>query len=594
MGLLTLASCNLFLEKPDTTGVYDEETMFSSKKYAHTTLMDCYRNVLRHGLGGGWGVSHGVFSNISGERSKGYSWHGTFMIAESGLDANPVGNETVNGADNYAQGWVQIRRCYKIIENVDNVPDMSDSEKEMYKAEALGLIAYRYMGMFYRYGGVPIVKSSYNAEDDLSEGRVSLQETYDFIMELCDEAYAVLPAGDRAPDEKGRLTRGVILAIKARVDMFAARPLFNRATPYMSLGENNKLICFGSKNQSRWDRAIKSNEDLLSWAHGNGYKLIKSSGEGAENTFEEAVKDYGTATSGMSNQEAILQYKVNDWDYNVFKYICTTPNMGNHTGERWDLDQSGLLSNSLEKYYTRDGENQSWPVIGDQARAGADWVERINNMEARLLVDNLFAGVEDHVGNPGNTTYQASRQGKPLINSGTHNAYPDVYAIGHGPRATKFYYNAGGKVWSELPLFRLAETHLNLAEAYNEVGNVGKALDNLNAVHLRAGLPAITTTDQGELRELIQRERALELYGENHRYFDAKHWMIADIADGGLCGPMREFQYYTESDHNNFGDKIISYWDAVTYNAFWANYMYLEPFPQEDVNNKAAIQNPGY
>lgn len=78
--------------------------------------------------------------------------------------------------------------------------------------------------------------------------------------------------------------------------------------------------------------------------------------------------------------------------------------------------------------------------------------------------------------------------------------------------------------WFEFPLYRLAEFYLNLAEAYNEAGNPAQALQNLNVIRSRAGLPNVTETGQEALRKIVQREWAVEFYEENHRYFDVKHW----------------------------------------------------------------------
>ena len=132
---------------------------------------------------------------------------------------------------------------------------MSETTKTQIKAEATGLIAYRYMGMFYRYGGLPIVRKSFEATDDLNIPRESLQATLDYIIELCDEAYQGLPEGRWSNEKTGRLTRGAVLAIKARALMFAARPLFNSSKPYLDNGEHNDLICFGNENVSRWNDA---------------------------------------------------------------------------------------------------------------------------------------------------------------------------------------------------------------------------------------------------------------------------------------------------------------------------------------------------
>lgn len=83
------------------------------------------------------------------------------------------------GADHFGNNWAYIRHCWTVYENIDRVPDMTPEEKNYVKAEALALIAYRYMGMFYRYGGLPIVRKSFTspADPEVSMGRSSLSET---------------------------------------------------------------------------------------------------------------------------------------------------------------------------------------------------------------------------------------------------------------------------------------------------------------------------------------------------------------------------------------------------------------------------------
>src|SRR5690606_6226601 len=95
------------------------------------------------------------------------------------------------------------------------------------------------------------------------------------------------------------------------------------------------------------------------------------------------------------------------------------------------------------------------------------------------------------------------------------------------------------------PIFRAAEFYLNLAEAYNEIGNEEKALKNLNIIHNRGGLPSVTESDHIELRKIIQREWAIELYNEGQRYFLVKHWKRPDIGNGIIGGAKREFQFTT-------------------------------------------------
>ena len=594
LGLLALTSCDFFLQKPDTTGTVDRDAVFSSKKNAEAALMSCYTNALIHGLPGGMGIAHGTLGSISGEINRGYDWHGTYKVAQAGLSVNGADGSDA-GADHYGNNWRFIRQCFIVKENIDQVVDMDQKDKDAIKAEVTALIAYRYMGMFYRYGGVPIVTKSFEASDDLTAGRATLEETLQYILDLCDEAHAGLPAKWDAANT-GRMTQGAVLAIKARALMFAARPLFNSATPYLDNGELNNLICFGNEDKERWKDAIDANEAVLSWASGNGVTLINTGGTPNANAFV----DYATATSTPANAEIILAYKRNSTDM-YSNYISYYHNCSPYwTYNRYDTDNTGVLSNHVKMYYKNDGSEMSWPTVGDAApRNGSDWIANIGSIEARALADIKFGGF-DAKNNEGNTSWSnlGWNRGGYDAKTSSGNAFPN--SVGGTGQAcgerTKFYYNAGSRTWFEFPLFRLAETYLNLAEAYNEYGNPTKALENLNKVHNRAGLPSITEKDQAKLRAIIQREKAIEFFCENHRYFDVKHWKHKDIANGICGGSMRGFTYNIKADATwpYAAANIETYWEAELYQAFWSPAMFLDPFPQSEVNKGTTTQNPGY
>ena len=608
LGLLALTSCDFFLQKPDTTGTVDRDAVFGSKKNAEAALMSCYSSALIHGLPGGLGYGHGTLGAISGEVNKGASWHGTYVIAQQGLSANGVGSDipsgsTSAGSENFSKNWAVIRQCFIVKENIDMVPEseMTQAQKDVIKAEVTALIAYRYMGMFYRYGGVPKVEKSFEASDDLTAGRETLENTLQYIIDLCDEALAVLPEKWDAANT-GRMTQGAVLAIKARALMFAARPLFNSATPYLENGENNNLICFGNADKERWKDAIDANEEVLAWASRNGVKIINTGGSKGQPNAN-AFVDYATATSTPANSEIILAFKNNSteqsYSNNIFKYYNYSPYW---TFERFDTGESGVLSNHIKLYYKNDGTEMSWPAYGDAApRKGSDWLENVANIEPRALADIKFAG-HDAKNNSGDTKWSSLGWGRGGFDGkiGMGDAFPN--SVGSSDKGqlsgelTKFYYKAGSRTWFEFPIFRLAETYLNLAEAYNEYGNTAKALENLNIVHNRAGLPAITVNDQAQLRKIIQREKFIEMFAENHKYFDVKHWKRADIADGLMAGSMRAFTFNIKAGATWPYDKstIDTWWETEYYVAFWSPVMYLEPFPQVEVNKGTITQNPGY
>ena len=605
LGLLALTSCDFFLQKPDTTGTVDRDAVFGTKKNAEAALMSCYSNALIHGLPGGLGYTHGTIGAISGEINRGASWHGTYVITEQGLNVNGAGSDATDrsngssaGSENYAKNWSVIRQCFIVKENIDKVADMTQEEKDVIKAEVTALIAYRYMGMFYRFGGVPKVTKSFLATDDLTAGRETLENTLQYIIDLCDEAYPGLPAKwDNA--NTGRMTQGAVLAIKARALMFAARPLFNSATPYLDNGELNNLICFGNVDKERWKAAIDANEDVLEWASANGVALINTGGTPNTKAFE----DYATATSTPANKEIILAYKNNSSSQDYSTYVFLYNNCSAYwTWNRFDSGESGLLSNHIKLYYKNDGTEMSWPSLGDAApRQGSDWLENVAAIEPRALADIKFAG-HDAMNNPGDTKWTSLGWGRNGYDGkiGMGDAFPN--SVGGSDKGqlsgerTKFYYKAGSRTWFEFPLFRLAETYLNLAEAYNEYGNPEKALEHLNKVHNRAGLPSIAEKDQAKLRKIIQREKAIEFFSENHRYFDVKHWKHEDIAKGICGGSMRGFTFNIKAGATWPYDKskIDTYWEAEYYQSFWSPSMFLEPFPQTEVNKGTITQNPGY
>jgi hypothetical protein len=125
----------------------------------------------------------------------------------------------------------------------------------------------------------------------------------------------------------------------------------------------------------------------------------------------------------------------------------------------------------------------------------------------------------------------------------------------------------GGEVWSggfqtvNVIISRYAEVLLNQAEAYNELGQDTDALGPLNLVRQRAGLAAITTTDQQQLRDIILDERAKEFAWEGHRFFDLKR-----------AGKLSE----------------------VLAPLGWQSHMVVFPIPQTEIDLTEIQQNDGY
>lgn len=119
-------------------------------------------------------------------------------------------------------------------------------------------------------------------------------------------------------------------------------------------------------------------------------------------------------------------------------------------------------------------------------------------------------------------------------------------------------------------VLRYADVLLMYAEALNELNQTLTALQYINAVRARAGLPSLPVLSQAALRLAIEKERRVELLYEGHRWFD-----------------------------------LVRTGRAITVmNTFYANYNLrfklddfelIFPIPQNEVDlNPAVKQNPGY
>jgi hypothetical protein len=242
----------------------------------------------------------------------------------------------------------------------------------------------------------------------------------------------------------------------------------------------------------------------------------------------------------------------------------------------WEAQGNVMTTNQLDNYYKADGTDQTWPATG-AVTAFTDYTTRMNQMEPRFQI-TCQPWEQDAKSNPGDVNW---------TNAATFGGQ------GFGcARVTKFYYKASSRAWFEFPLFRLASAYLSSAEAYNETGQSANALQRLNTIHQRAGLPAITTTDQAQLRAIIQREWAVEFFDEQYRLHDVKHWMLPTIGTAIIGGPIHTFGF------NNGGAVVATgntnYNDYVLYTAFWSPKQFLNPFPTTEINKGYLIQNPGY
>ncbi|HUQ66672.1 MAG TPA: RagB/SusD family nutrient uptake outer membrane protein, partial [Flavitalea sp.] len=150
-------------------------------------------------------------------------------------------------------------------------------------------------------------------------------------------------------------------------------------------------------------------------------------------------------------------------------------------------------------------------------------------------------------------------------------------------------------IWNtglNIPVIRYAEVLLTYAEAKIESNQIDNSVyEAIDQVRIRAGLPAVDRTvyaSQSQMRELVRRERRVELALEGLRWYDIQRWKIGDQVMTGPALGCREGTVDPITGHYTpTGPNIV-----VEQRTF-KNYLW--PIPQSEIDvNKNLVQNPGY
>jgi hypothetical protein len=580
LGVLLLVSATSckddFIEKPSVTGLNLNE-VFSTAKNAEGAIAEVYGSILSSGLPAlVWNPPYMPYEAteaiMGGEDVCRLNWSYMDKMCASGMIADNKNSGAGYTDDYFPNNYTYIRKAWLVYENIDKVNDMTAAQKTVVKGEMKVLVAFRYVEMLKRYGGVPIVDKTLTVVD--TKGRSTVQETVDFIVGLCNDAATSLEGVKWDAEWLGRVNKGVALAVKAEALSYAARPLFNATAPYMPMGNsaNNLMIWLGNQDKKRWETAITANQDVIDWGKANGFELIDTN---------QPLKDYGTAVGTPSNKEVLLAYKQQREkdDNGIYKNYTFIPTKTGH-----DLSQyRGTSFEQLAQYRKADGTDQTW--TGENVWSPAtEYRAKAEELEPRALASLYFYGISPK-NNTGNDRFDIYKNWR------LEWKWQDGCA-----KNCKFWYEAGSREWFEFPIYRMAEFYLNIAEAYNELGNPAQALNSLNIIRNRGGIPNETITDQGLLRKSIQREWAVEFYEENQHYPHARHWKMGASMIGG---PKHKFEFSKPSNITWNPRKPEEFKDYARKSAYVANYawndrMSLSPFTLSEVNKGYLVQNPGY
>jgi|HigsolmetaAR202D_1030399.scaffolds.fasta_scaffold00149_20 SusD family. len=553
--IATLAGCSKFLDR-EIESNYKEEDVFVNYDRIQQAGFGVYAFLYnRFGFSR---IQNAMLASASDEADH----------AEPTADIHKFNTGTWNAVSNPEDCWAHfyqgIRRANLFLEkSVDYKQiiyrDTTDpANKATYeanvqdiawlRAEVRVLRALYYFELIKRYGGVPIVdRTSYTDEELTQKPRSTFDSCVNYIVRECDEAFPELKdtwVGFSSEKWRGRITKGVALALKARTLLYAASPLHNP-----------------SNDLSKWAAAAEAAHKVIElgrYALHNNYQGLFRLGNGADGNPEVIF----AIQAGASNTFERLNYPVG---YTQGGQGSTSPSQ--NLVDAYEMKTTGMMINEPGSGY--DPAN---PYANRDPRLGYS-----------ILTNNVtFKGrpVEPWVG---------GLDGLGKLRATTTGYYLRKFV----DESLNLEQNTSSvHVWI---LFRYAEVLLNYAEAMNEAYGPevtqGYSMTAKMAVDLVRQRPGVAMPvlppglSQEEMRERIRNERRVELAFEEHRFFDVRRWKIASITENM---PIMAMRIEKKSD-GTFDYKVVKAEDRIFYNK-----MYLYPIPEVEVlKSKGALQqNP--
>lgn len=615
-------SCKSFLDVvPDNVATIDNA--FSDKYNAEKYLYTCYSYLPRFAnmyenpaLQGGddiW-LSEEHKGNAGVQFAKGYQ-----------NLSNPI-FDFWRGSWGGQRLFVGIRDCNTFLEKIGSVKDLDEYQKKQWSGEVMFLKAYYHYYLIRMYGPIPIMDVSV----PVSAGTVSIKvirepidTCFAYVVQLLDKATADLPDVLATPfTSLGRITKPIAMAVKAEVLMTAASPLFNGNQVHSTLKNKDGQMLFNpSYDVKKWEIAAQACKAAIYKADSVKVALYQKSdyinGFPMNDTTKQIAALRGIVTERW-NKEIIWGAtgdNTNDLQFNSSPRWYTY--IGNPAGSH-----HGPTLKVAEEFYTKNGvpinEDKTWSYDNRyKLRTATDkeWVfiepgeqTAVLNFdrELRYYADLSFdRGAWFGNGSPTSPDekpwYIRNRRGEfasifEISQYSVTGMYPKkLVNIENEVRDGQSYYTQS----YAFPVIRLADLYLYYAEALNEIKSAPDAevYEYIDLVRARAGLKGVVeswreysnlpdkpVTKVG-MREIIQRERLIELSFEGHRFWDLRRWMLAKKY---LNAPVRGWDVQKTEP--------LEYYRVTTfYNQTFTEREYFWPIAEDEtVKNPNLVQNIGW
>lgn len=561
--VLGLAGCNSnFLDRaPDVN--LDEQKVFTDFLNAQRFHADIYSGLTSrfNAVGNFQPVP---LSSAADESESPAGYHGTkgFNMGNyDGLDAN------------ISFYYTAIRKANLFLKNAAVVPFPDNKTKDQMLGEVYFLRAFYFNEMLKRFGGMPILteKDLLVPGDDLMRPRDTYRDCFAFIMADLSKAISFLPVTLNT-NEYGRATKGAAMALKARMLLYAASPLFSLKTGIWGMG-GNVDDWMDKDGKSWWLKAAEAAKAVIELKDADGnlaYALYRTA---AANKADDYEKQFFKRRE-TGNKEVIFYKHEAPVGFNSAEINVWMP-----SGDFGGAGAVEPTQNFVNLYEMANGK------YIDEQGSGYDPAKPYLNRDPRFYKTIIYHG----------STWQGATMD---LSTSTAQFPAGTFLTGYFVRkyipeeikkasSTTAYHN-----WI---FFRLAEMYLNYAEAMNEAeGPSQQVRDAVNIVRARSGvidLPVALTGDKKSMRMRIQRERAMELSFEEQRWWDVRRWSTGEegeLATKMFGGPFNRM-VITKSGN------ALTYKEEAYFTRIYQpnNNLYQIPLG-EMYKNPLFVQNPGY
>lgn len=451
--------------------------------------------------------------------------------------------QIIPGKNLWKETYQKVRAGLIFMEKVKEIPDQRQTAElvERYKNEVRFLLAYYYSRMLEVYGPFPLVTTLVDVNDSgevLKKERTPYDEIVAYLDNELMELSKVLPSSYDDVNV-GRPTSGACLAVRARMLMFAASPLFNGNEDFKDIVNKDGTPLFSQvKDDEKWRKAAEAAKMVIDLPNYDLYKEYLDDGT----TIDALMSCMNLHLKEISeNKEIIMVYPGRT--SSLYEYHLLPRNSGfagcigatqntvdaffMKNGKRIDEEGSGYkdIGFSTEDVYydTKYEYGSADKKNGLVTTAGTHnmYVNREPRFYVNIRYHGGYCSFDDNKRT--NNFLNEGQDGKPSHDSPL-TGYQINKAIHPATRSGSYPYKPG-------IIIRLGEMYLNYAEALNEYSPGHDDIEKyVNLIRQRAGLPNLPENlSQSEMRDAIHRERRVEFAFEGGmRYMDIRRLKIAE------------------------------------------------------------------